>query len=128
MIQIDARNITWDLGKDVTYEILIANLGGYESAKSKLRDNGSLHAERLKKALLEYRRQHNIFELGDKVVLAKSYSLDTVHEIKRIENLTPHIKDSETTYFLENSLGCWSFQIKHATDAEIAAGKRLEVS
>ncbi|MEQ1349586.1 hypothetical protein ABLU18_01810 [Acinetobacter junii] len=79
------------------------------------------------KANLEYRRQHNIFEVGDKVVLAQSYSLDTVHEIKRIENLTPHIKGSETTYFLENSLGCWLFQIKHATDEEIKAGKRLEV-
>ena len=68
MIQIDARNITWDLGRDITYEVLIENLGGYESAKYKLRDNGSLHAERLKKALLKYRRQHNIFEVGDKVV------------------------------------------------------------
>lgn len=65
--------------------------------------------------------------VGDKVVLAQSYSLDTVHEIKRIENLTPHINGSETTYFLENSLGCWLFQIKHATDEEIKAGKRLEV-
>lgn len=128
MIRIDALNITWDVGMDITYEVLIENLGGYESAKSKLRDNGSLHSERLKKALLDYRRQHNIFEVGDKVVLAQSYSLDTVHEIKRIENLTPHINGSETTYFLENSLGCWLFQIKHATDEEIKAGKRLEVN
>lgn len=126
MIRIDALNITWDVGRDITYEVLIENLGGYESAKSKLRDNGSLHSERLKKALLDYRRQHNIFEVGDKVVLAQSYPLDTVHEIKRIENLTPHINGSETTYFLENSLGCWLFQIKHATDEEIKAGKRLE--
>lgn len=114
---------------------LIDELGGYAQAKA-LRalpaatyDCGiKFNREELELSMLEYRRQHNIFEVGDKVVLAQSYSLDTVHEIKRIENLTPHIKDSETTYFLENSLGCWSFQIKHADDAEIKAGKRLEVS
>lgn len=119
---------------------LIEQLGGYERAKD------GLHRLKLEKkdlltcgdlvvveseidaALIEYRRQHNIFEVGDKVVLAQSYPLDTVNEIKRIENLTPHIKGSETKYFLENSLGCWSFQIKHATDEEIKAGKRLEVN
>ena len=121
---------------------LIKKLGGYEKAKS-IRDinikefegdasgvtihymGNSITQENLEYSLLEYRRQHNIFEVGDRVVLAQCYSLDTVQEIKRIENLTPHIKGSETTYFLENSLGCWSFQIKHATDAEIAAGHRL---
>ena len=110
----------------------INELGGYEVAKKKntswLLNHGENWRNVKDATLLEYRRQHNIFEVGDKIVLAKSYSLDTVHEIKRIENLTPHIKDSETTYFLENSLGCWSFQIKHATDEEIKAGKRLEVS
>lgn len=120
---------------------LIERLGGYERASE---DFKKLHLnlkeqqksnkvfmdafDALKTELLEYRRQHNIFEVGDKVVLAQFHSLDTVHEIKRIENLTPHIKGSETTYFLENSLGCWSFQIKHADDAEIKAGKRLEVN
>lgn len=125
---------------------LIEQLGGYEAAKTKIDqinhtlENSELlgggdareglyeRLESIEQALLEYRRQHNIFEVGDKVVLAQFHSLDTVHEIKRIENLTPHIKGSETTYFLENSLGCWSFQIKHADDAEIKAGKRLEVT
>ncbi|GJC30217.1 hypothetical protein KAM398_01960 [Acinetobacter sp. KAM398] len=119
---------------------LIEQLGGYECAAYEYKNTlladdfpyvikatgTKFTRPELGDELLEHRRQHNIFEVGDKVVLAKSYSLDTVHEIKRIENLTPHIKDSETTYFLENSLGCWSFQIKHATDEEIKAGKRLE--
>ena len=105
---------------------LIERLGGYEAAKAEGEKWG--FDDFLNNQLLEYRRQHNIFEVGDKVVLAQSYPLDTVHEIKRIENLTPHIKGSETTYFLENSLGCWSFQIKHATDEEIKEGKRLEVT
>ena len=109
---------------------LIEQLGGYEAAKNFLGSvsNNKSPREILTRELLAYRRQHNIFEVGDKVVLAQSYPLDTVNEIKRIENLTPHIKGSETKYFLENSLGCWSFQIKHATDEEIKAGKRLEVT
>lgn len=110
----------------------INELGGYEVAKEKSTSWLANHGENWRNVkdatLLEYRRQHNIFEVGDKVVLAQSYPLDTVHEIKRIENLTPHINGSETTYFLENSLGCWLFQIKHATDEEIKAGKRLEVN
>jgi len=120
---------------------LIEQLGGYEKALQFLKseknsleidpvfylDGQEILVDALDDALLEYRRANNIFEVGDKVVLAQFHSLDTVHEIKRIENLTPHIKGSETTYFLENSLGCWSFQIKHATDGEIKAGKRLEV-
>ena len=96
--------------------------------ETKLEDDDLVTQKEIDRALLEFRREHRIFEVGDKVVLAQSYPLDTVNEIKRIENLTPHIKDSETTYFLENSLGCWLFQIKHATDEEIKAGKRLEVN
>lgn len=46
---------------------LIEQLGGYGKAKSKLRDNGSLHAERLKCVLLQYRREKNIFEVGDNI-------------------------------------------------------------
>lgn len=112
------------------YERVISDFGGYEKCKDILSQPNIdliMDTQGLREHMLEYRRQHNIFEVGDKVVLAQSYSLDTVHEIKRIENLTPHINGSETTYFLENSLGCWLFQIKHATNEEIKAGKRLEV-
>ncbi|MGV5004875.1 hypothetical protein ACVCFZ_05370 [Acinetobacter variabilis] len=119
MIQIDARNITWDLGKDVTYEILIANLGGYESAKSKLRDNGSLHAERLKKALLEYRCQHNIFDAGDKVILDGKDDLFTLDYFMNIGNGWV----SKCGYRFSRQL-----IERHATDEEIKAGKRLEVN
>ena len=100
---------------------LIENLGGYESAKSKFRDNGSLHAGRLKKALLEYRRQHNIFEPDDYI-----------------------IHDGELKVFAmwSNAIGGCAYigyayaedgemaqkdEFRHATDEEIKAGKRLEV-
>ena len=65
---------------------LVEQLGGYERAKEKMDnivctlDNSELlgggdareglyeRLESIDKALLEYRRQHNIFEVGDKVV------------------------------------------------------------
>lgn len=80
----------------------------------------------MEKELLAYRRKNNIFEVGDLVVLPKSYSVDTVHKIERIENLAPHANNLELTYFLDNSLGCWLFQIRHATDKEIEQGYRDE--
>ncbi len=93
---------------------LIEQLGGYESAKSKFRDNGSLHAERLKKVLLEYRRQHNIFEVGDKVVVKAHPFWPEDYVICTVE---------------QEHIGKWYMSAwRHATDEEIKAGKRLEVN
>ena len=83
---------------------LIEQLGGYEKAKSKLRDNGSLHAERLKNALLEYRRQHNIFEVGD-FVCFKTLGDGYVHKYTKYHE--------------------FKYDLKHATGEEIKAGRRL---
>jgi len=125
MTQIDALNITWDLGRDITYEVLIENLGGYESAKSKFRDNGSLHAERLRKALLEYRRQHNIFEVGDKVVFTDILNSCVVTfestETDPMQIVWLTYPDGTAGYVFHLN------KIKHATDEEIKAGKRLGV-
>lgn len=96
---------------------LIEKLGGYESTKSKLRDNGSLHAERLKKALLQYRRQHNIFEVGDKVVSIDKYSNDMIFTVAELtsKNVFTSMEFGEIAY---------SF-VRHATPEEIKAGRRL---
>ena len=70
------------------------------------------------KAALENRRQHNIFEVGDKVVSKENnefvYTVITVDGgLGRLKNiLFDHV------YPLHN--------FRHATDAEIKAGKRLE--
>lgn len=120
---------------------IIEQFGSYENAKAKLKDkywkrdnlHGSSeftwhikqHIQLLEEILLQYRRENNIFEIGDLVIIANSNSLDAIHRIERIKNLTPLLKDSETTYFLDNSLGCWLFQIKHATKEEIEAGYRI---
>ena len=104
---------------------LIKQLGGYEKAKAKFRDNGSLHAERLKAALLEYRRQHNIFEVGDKVVFRECLGIGGASDA--IDLMTVKSIDAFGVR-MTNSLCPWAIQIRHATDAEIKAGKRLEVN
>ena len=106
---------------------LIKRLVGYASAKAKFRDNGSLHKERLKAAILEYRRQHNIFEVGDKVVFIESESknsrLMTVIEVS--EPVCGFLM-AECSWGITN--GFYPSRYRHATDEEIKAGKRLEVN
>ena len=97
---------------------LIERLGGYEAAKAKGGEWG--FDDFLNNQLLEYRRQHNIFEVGDKVVSKENnefvYTVITVDGgLGRLKNiLFDHV------YPLHN--------FRHATDAEIKAGKRLEVN
>ena len=57
---------------------LIEQLGGYEKAKEWYKDQDlrGNHTARIRHALLEYRRQHNIFEVGDKVV--KTHPKNTI--------------------------------------------------
>ena len=113
---------------------LIEQLGWYERAKE------GLHRLKLEKkdlltcgdlvvveseldaALLEYRRQHNIFEVGDFVL--RNDGLGNVLKVTSIEgeyaNLVRRV-DGESI---------WSWfklvDIRHATDEEIKAGKRLD--
>lgn len=62
--------------------------------------------EQLDKTLLEYRRQNNIFEIGDLVVFKSEYSKDSV--IHKIDSLRAGTK-------------C----LRHATDEEIEKGYRV---
>ena len=102
---------------------LIEQFSGYEKAKS-IRDiniiefdgdasgviihhmGNSITQEDLEKALLEYRRQHNIFEIGDLYVFTEKYSKQSV--IHKVDSLN-------------SGKGC----IRHATPEEIKAGRRL---
>ena len=104
---------------------LIEQLGGYEKAKD------GLHRLKLEKkdlltcgdlvvveseidaALIDYRRQHNIFEVGDKVVVKDHPFWPEDYVILTVE---------------QEHIGKWYMSAwRHATDAEIKAGKRLEV-
>ncbi len=105
---------------------LIEQLGGYAQAKA-LRalpaatyDCGiKFNREELELSMLEYRRQHNIFEVGDWVfhTVCKNPLLERVTWVdgKRIRtDLAGSSAPTET--------------FVHATTEEIKAGKRLEVS
>ena len=104
---------------------LIEQLGGYEAAKkqvSRLESKGSLvTAEGMKLELLEYRRAHNIFEMGDyiihdgelKVFAMWSNAIDGCAYIGYA-----YAEDGEMAH---------KDEFRHATDEEIKAGKRLEV-
>lgn len=98
---------------------LIEQLGGYDAAKAQGEKWG--FDDFLNAQLLEYRRQHNIFEHGDKITVdwdaCQIFTIDLVFpEIRLISAL-----DSNG-----NKVGNASFdRIKHATDEEIAAGRRL---
>ncbi len=115
---------------------LIERLGGYERAKD------GLHRLKLEKkdlltcgdlvvveseidaALIEYRRQHNIFEVGDKVK-AKDHQFG-FDELFRIDDFFAN--DDGVNLAVLDDGDCYPISfLEHATDEEIKAGKRLEV-
>jgi len=93
---------------------LIEQLGGYERAKHEfemIKDMKPIYPGEIEtndRLLLEYRRQHNIFEEGNLVV----------------------IPSRGNGLFSVSRLLCLSdrCEMRHATPEEIKAGKRLEVS
>lgn len=110
---------------------LIEQLGGYEKAKAFLNatsftidelimmQRSGLRTQHVEKALLEYRRQHNIFEVGDKVVAIGKDYISTIMTVERI--LGGGLECFESGYIFSTQ------GVRHATDEEIKAGKRLEV-
>lgn len=108
---------------------LIEQLGGYEKAKSYVPDG--YKSDRLKQELLEYRRQNNIFEVNDQVVLInKPGSSSSLHRVLAV-NAPTTIQVCPINQVSGNDLVILGFMaspyyLRHATDAEIAAGKRLE--
>lgn len=121
---------------------LIEQLGGYSMSHAyheSLSDGATacvigntIHSkESLGLSLLEYRRQHNIFEEGDLVThlttrailrVVSAEDSNTHYRFIKVEALNPKNDGSVSDCF--NSL--W-FQLKHATDEEIKAGKRLSI-
>ena len=99
---------------------LIEHLGGYEKAKQKYSERPfDLAWADIGQALLEYRREHNIFEVGDSFV---NYADDAIYTALSIDqNNRMHGKSGDKnvwTYF-------GRFGLRHATDEEIKAGHRL---
>lgn len=111
---------------------LIEQLGGYERAKRELKfkdENSVLQCcaavtgEMIRDVLLEHRREHNIFEAGDKVK-AKDHQFG-FDELFRIDDFFAN--DDGVNLAVLDDGDCYPISfLEHATDAEIAAGKRLE--
>jgi hypothetical protein len=118
---------------------LIEQLGGYEAAKTK-RDqiNSTLEnsellgggdakeglyerLESIEQALLEYRRQHNIFEPDDYIIHDG--------ELKVFAMWSSAVKGCAYIgyAYAENGEMAHKDEFRHATGEEIKAGKRLEV-
>ena len=105
---------------------LIEQLGGYEKAKEWYKDQDlrGNHTVRIGHAILEYRRQHNIFEVGDKViVLTNALGNKYTWIVESIDGIMVEISQvgqpNEWVHYSE---------IAHTTPEEIKAGKRLEVN
>ena len=96
---------------------LIEKLGGYKNAKVILQAVGHEHDA----MLLEYRREHNIFEVGDKVVvLTNALGNKYTWMVESIDGIMVEISQvgqpNEWVHYSE---------IAHTTPKEIAAGHRL---
>ena len=103
---------------------MIEQLGGYEAAKKFT--NGEcadgFDVQGLRDALLEHRRKHNIFEVGDKVVYKGEAGLNGLFEIERLTK-TGKPKTVKTERF--GNFPCRYCEVQHATPEEIKAGRRL---
>ena len=118
---------------------LIEELGGYEASKNILlrkrydhvaysvdsnsfydheaAEHGGIDVRDLDDELLEYRRKHNIFDVGDKVVHHK-FSNIKIYEVCEISG-------DLLTVFYDRKTHSFKTDIRHATDEEIKAGRRL---
>lgn len=115
---------------------LIEQLGGYEKSKRELelKEQNSIFqcciavdAEMIRDALLQYRREHGIYEVGDKVAY-RNLPYTRLFYIKAVLDDSIVVREC----WDEAGAKCFSeFEpypdICHATDAEIKANKRLEV-
>ncbi|QKW83428.1 hypothetical protein [Acinetobacter sp. FDAARGOS_724] len=121
---------------------LIERYGSYDSAKARQQELSKMAADprllyvgkiikeigEIEIGLLEYRRQHNIYEVGDKVVY-RNLPHERLFSVRYVGD------DEIVVYELWDEMGAKTFtekhpysDIDHANDAEIKAGKRLEVN
>ena len=105
----------------------IEAFGGYESAKKavEVADTHGLktfNVEAMRSHLLEYRREHGIYEINDKIIRLDNDS-HYIYSISKIEN-------DLITFTRKKKTKTWGFwlginEIRHATALEIQEGHRL---
>ena len=102
---------------------LIEQLGGYGCAKAEanapVKLLNFLNYDELNKQLLEYRRQHNIFETDDYIIHDG--------ELKVFAMWSSAVEGCAYIgyAYAENGEMAHKDEFRHATDAEIKAGRRL---
>jgi hypothetical protein len=106
---------------------LIEQLGGYAKAKRELelKEQNSIFqcctaisAEMIRDALPQYRRQHNIFEVGDHFV---NHCDDCIYVVLSLNNGHMHGKSGDKNVWTYSG----RFGVRHAESEEIQAGRRL---
>lgn len=107
---------------------LIEQLGGYEATKEYLKKNSHFinfdGLERFYDELLEYRREHNIFEDNDYIVSLHDHEPSHLYIVKNItENGYEYGNDWGWYRVLSNEGVGYNF--RHTTGEEIEAGRRL---
>lgn len=104
---------------------LIEQLGGYEKSKRelKLKEDNSMFqccaavtADMIRYALLEYRRDHGIFEVLDKVVYMDDFMHDGILIVSNVD---------DRVWLNDDAAVCIKDMVRHAKDEEIAAGHRI---
>ena len=111
---------------------LIEQLGGYERAKHEfemIKEMKPIYPGEIEtndRLLLEYRRQHNIFENGDKAVYIYDCENSMLFTVKDITDKGYSFGNDWGWRGVISNMGVGN-TLRHATDAEIKAGKRLEV-
>ncbi|MEK5750854.1 hypothetical protein V3519_02245 [Acinetobacter variabilis] len=106
---------------------LIEQLGGYERAKHEfemIKEMKPIYPGEIEtndRLLLEYRRQNNIFEVGDKVVGSKLFD-------DRIFEFQYYLLELSMAVISKDGAAIGLNQLRHATPEEIKAGKRLEAN
>ena len=98
---------------------LIEQLGGYEAAKNQAKDKSIGFLIDINNELLEYRRQHNIFEIDDYIIHDG--------ELKVFAMWSSAVEGCAYIgyAYAENGEMAHKDEFRHATPEEIKAGRRL---
>ena len=107
---------------------LIEKYGSYEATKEKyqaLSDSDMITIgpvefsakDYFEDELLEYRRQHNIFEVGDKIVFVDDFMHDEIMKVSDGNNVEVYMDDDRKRANIE--------MVRHANDNEIKENRRI---
>ena len=84
------------------------------------------YREEVRKECLEHRREHNIFEFEDKIVVKNDCLIDFADLTLNLKVLTVLMMTDEGFIRSIEAAGLFkSSLVRHATDLEIKAGRRL---